>query len=200
MTLRTTYFSALSNEQVKPASDARVFAVVRYPQDWFDDLVDRNIRSLAPPKELLDAYKTVEEAADEDGEPNPSEVAWHSVNFAEQYREYVTTNASQVLDRVAEVAEETTVWLVCWEADDECCHRRLLADEIEQRTGTQSVGFSSAGMGRDCPNCENGCVCSVEEFKRVFRLGAREPDAKRVLENGADYICSACFTGFSGAA
>lgn len=200
MTVRTTYFSALSNGHVEPADDALVFAVVRYPKEWFDEVVDRNISALAPPEDLLDAYKTVEDAAEEDGQSNPAAVAWRSVNFEQRYREYITSSAAGVLEKVAETAEETTVWLVCWEADDDFCHRRLLADEIEHRTGTQSVGFSSSGMGRECPNCENGCVCSVREFKQVFRLAAREPDAKRVLENGVDYICSACFAGFEGGA
>ena len=199
MTVRTTYFSALSNQQVEPAADDLVYAVVRYTQDWIDELVDRNIDALAPPSDLLDAYKTVEEAAEEDGHSNPSRIAWESVSFEERYRQYLTNNAGQVAEVVAEEAAETTVWLVCWEKDDRYCHRRLLADEILDRLDDGSLKLTSTGVSRTCPKCGNDALCSVREFEMTFRLAAREPDAKRVLNSGAEHICAYCFTGFGGA-
>ena len=198
MTVRTTYFSALSNQQVEPAADDLVYGVVRYTQDWVDELVDRNIDALAPPTGLLDAYKTVEEAAEDDGHANPSQIAWESVSFEDRYRQYLTNNAGQVADVVAEEAAETTVWLVCWEKDDCYCHRRLLADELLDRLDDGSLKLTSTGIGRTCPKCGNDAVCSVREFETTFRLAACEPDAKRVLDSGAEHICSSCFAGFGG--
>ena len=198
MTVRTTYFSALSNQQVDPADGDLVYGVVRYTQDWIDELVDRNIDALAPPSDLLDAYKTVESAAEEDGHSDPSRIAWESVNFADRYRQYLANHAEGVVDTVADEATETTVWLVCWEKDDRYCHRRLLTDEIVDRVDDDSLRFTSTGVSRTCPDCENDTVCSVDEFETVFRLGRQDPDARRVLESGAEYICSACFAGFGG--
>ena len=198
MTVRTTYFSALSNGQADPADNDLVYAVVRYTQEWIDELVDRNIDTLAPPSELLDAYKTVEEAAEEDGHSNPSQIAWESVSFADRYRQYLADHAENVVDTVAEEAAETTVWLVCWEKDDRYCHRRLLADEIADRDDDTGLRLTSTGISRTCPECGNDTVCSVDEFESVFRLAAHEPDAQRVLNSGSEYICSACFAGFGG--
>lgn len=198
MTVRTTYFSALSNQQVEPAEDDLVYAVVRYTQDWIHELVDRNIDTLAPPADLLDAYKTVEEAAEQDGHSNSSQIAWESVSFEDRYRQHLRTNAGQVVDVVAEEASETTVWLTCWEKDDNYCHRRLLADEILQQLDDNSLPLTSTGIGRTCPRCGNDAVCSVQEFELVYRLACQEPDAQRVLERGVDHICASCFAGFGG--
>jgi len=198
MTVRTTYFSALSTQQVDPAEDDLVYAVVRYAQDWIHELVDRNVDSLAPPSELLDAYKQVENAAEEDGHSKPSQIAWESVNFEERYRNHLAT-VDGVVDVVAKEASETTIWLVCWEKDDQYCHRRLLADEILDRLDDSSLKYTSTGIGRTCPQCDNDAVCSVREFESVFRLAARqEPDAQRVLGQGVDHICASCFAGFGG--
>ncbi|MFD1641451.1 DUF488 family protein [Halohasta litorea] len=197
MTVRTTYFWALSNQEAEPAADDVVYSVVRYTQDWIDDLVERNIDALAPPSDLLDAYKQVEDAAEEDGYSNPSQVAWESVNFAERYQQHLTT-VDQVVDVVAEQAAETTVWLVCWEKDDRYCHRRLLADAILDRLDDSSLRLTSTGIGRTCPECGIDAICSTREFERTFRLAAREPDARRVLDSDAEHICSNCFAGFGG--
>jgi len=197
MTVRTTYFSALSNQQVAPGEDDLVYSVVRYTQNWIDELVDRNIDALAPPSDLLDAYKTVEEAAEEDGHSNPSQIAWRSVNFEDRYQQYLNT-VSQVVDTVTEEATETTVWLVCWEKDDRYCHRRLLADAILDRLGNDTLRLTSTGIGRTCPECGVDAICSTREFERTFRLAAREPDPRRVLDTDADHICSNCFAGFGG--
>ena len=198
MTVRTTYFSALSNQQVEPAADDVVYSVVRYTQDWINDLVERNIDALAPPSGLLDAYKRVEEAAEEDGHANPSRIAWESVSFEERYRRHLAT-VEQVVDVVAEQAADTTVWLVCWEKDDRYCHRRLLADAILDQLDESGLRLTSTGIGRTCPECGIDAICSTREFERTFRLAAREPDARRVLDSEAEHICSNCLTGFGGA-
>lgn len=129
MTVHTTYFGRLPGHE--PFGEAAVFGVVRYPKDFVERITDRNIPAVGPPEELLDAYKTVEEAAEGNGEPNPSAIAWESVDFERRYREYLERPGPQaVLEELVERARERDVWLVCWEKDARWCHRRLLANEI----------------------------------------------------------------------
>jgi uncharacterized protein YeaO (DUF488 family) len=136
MTVRTTYFSALSHGLVEPDTDAKVFAVVREPAAWTEQLVDRNVPAVAPPEELLDAFKRVEEAAAENGEDDPSRVAWESVQFAERYREHLDSHALRpVLASLRATAQRATLWLVCYEKDERWCHRRLLADRLRPDLG-----------------------------------------------------------------
>lgn len=131
MTVRTTYFSALSHGKVAPDRDAIVLGVVREPFDWVGDVVDRNVPALAPPSELLSAYKRVEEAAERSDEPNPREVAWRSVDFEERYAAYLSQSSVQrPLATVRSHVEDRPVWLVCYEASEQWCHRRLLAKRL----------------------------------------------------------------------
>jgi len=133
MTIHTTYFAALDHDLVEPDDDHLVAGVVRRPADWTRDLVDRNIQSVAPPEDLLDAVKTVEEAADSDDDiDDPRRVAWSSTDFAVRYQSHLL---SARLDRVlgqlrTDEREQGAVWLVCYEKDPAFCHRRLLADEL----------------------------------------------------------------------
>lgn len=133
MSIETTYFSALTHEKVKVTDDARVFGIVRRPADWIEDVVDRNIPALSPPDELLGAYKKVEQTAEDAGEDNPQAVAWHSVRFAAQFGEHLSKpGPRQVLETLVDDARERPVWLVCYEADDAHCHRRLVAEAIRR--------------------------------------------------------------------
>lgn len=130
--IRTTYFSALANEDVEPATDAKVLAVVRRdPPEWVEELIDRHVSHLGPPEDLLDAYKTVEEAAEADGVENPRRIAWKSTNFEARYREHLEKSSTkEVLEHVERTASQRAVWLSCWEADETYCHRRLLREHI----------------------------------------------------------------------
>ncbi|WP_170972371.1 DUF488 family protein, N3 subclade [Natronorubrum halophilum] len=129
MTVRTSYFGGLSSYD--PADEDAVFGVVRYPQDFVERLTDRNIPAVAPPEELLNAYKAVETAAEEDGEANPAAIAWNSVEYERRYLEYLERVGPQtVLDELTDRARERDIWLVCWEKDARWCHRRLLANAI----------------------------------------------------------------------
>lgn len=131
MTVRTTYFSALSHGKVTPDADADVFGVVRNPFDWVDDVVDRNVPAVAPPDDLLDAFKKVEAAVRDAEDGNPREVAWRSVSFEQQYLEHLEQpGQQQVLQQLRERAETRPLWLVCYEADERWCHRRLLAERL----------------------------------------------------------------------
>ena len=129
MTVRTSYFGGLSSYE--PADEDAVFGVVRYSQDFVERLTDRNIPAVGPPEDLLNAYKAVEKAAEDDGEPNPAAVAWNSVKYERRYRKHLAESGPQnVIDELADRARERDIWLVCWEKDARWCHRRLLANEI----------------------------------------------------------------------
>ena len=132
MTVHTTYFAALDYDKVDPDEDDAIVSVVRWPAEWTEDLVERNLEALAPPEHLLDAYKRVEEAAEADDDiEDAKQTAWESVNFAERYRQHlISANLSSVLGTLREREHAGDIWLVCYEKDPEFCHRRLLADEL----------------------------------------------------------------------
>ncbi|WP_144900897.1 DUF488 family protein, N3 subclade [Halobellus captivus] len=143
--IRTTYFSALANGYDEPAPESKVLAVVRRDlPDWAEELVDRHVPTLAPPDDLLDSYKKVEEAADRDGHEEPRRVAWKSVDFEARFHEYLEKGPTQqVLEAVEQEAAQRAVWLVCWEASDRWCHRRLLRQRLQDaRTVTFSTDVS----------------------------------------------------------
>ncbi|WP_276252990.1 DUF488 family protein [Halomontanus rarus] len=130
MTVRTCYFGGL-NSSFEPVNDADVFGVVRYPQDFVERLTDRNIPAVAPPEDLLNAYNAVEEAAENNGDPNPTAIAWDSVRYESRYLAYLERAGPQlVLEELRGRALERDVWLICWEKDARWCHRRLLANAV----------------------------------------------------------------------
>ncbi|WP_276255615.1 DUF488 family protein [Halomontanus rarus] len=130
MTVRTCYFGGL-NSSFDPADDADVFGVVRYPQDFVERLTDRNVPAVAPPEELLNAFKTVEEAAENNGDPNPAAIAWDSVRYESRYLAHLERAGPKlVLEELRGRALERDVWLICWEKDARWCHRRLLANAV----------------------------------------------------------------------
>lgn len=132
MSVRTTYFGGLGSA-VEPDEDDDVLGVVRYPQDFVERVVDRNVYALAPPEDLLRAFKAVEGAAEDDENVlNASAVAWENVGFEARYRDFLARSGQQqVLDNLREhLRDGRDVWLVCWEKDVRYCHRRLLADVL----------------------------------------------------------------------
>jgi uncharacterized protein YeaO (DUF488 family) len=153
VTVATTYFGGLGSV-VEPDETAEVLGVVRYPQDFVDRVVDRNVPALAPPEELLQAYKAVEGAAeDDDNVVNPSAVAWRSVGFEARYRDHLAKSGQQqVLDNVRErLREHVDVWLVCWEKDVRYCHRRLLADVLVDELGVDVEHYPAPDEIEDEP-------------------------------------------------
>ncbi|RKD94744.1 DUF488 family protein, N3 subclade [Halopiger aswanensis] len=138
MTVHTTYFGGIS--QFDPPEGDDVFGVVRYPKDFVERVTDRNIPAVAPPGDLLNAYKTVENAAEEDDEPNPAAIAWNSVDYERRYLGYLERDGPQALiDELADRARERDIWLVCWEKDARWCHRRLLANVVVERLEDSEV-------------------------------------------------------------
>lgn len=135
--LHTTYVGGLAGADVH--DDALVLGVVRYEYDFLDRSVDRNVPALAPPQELLDAYNAVREAAEKDDtvpddDDEARRVAWKTVSFRERYLDYLEGSGPQevigtIQDRLHDGRE---VWLVCLEANDAFCHRRLLAARLQE--------------------------------------------------------------------
>lgn len=138
MTLRTTYFGGIG-PVAEPDDEDLVLGVVRYPQDFINRVVDRNVPALAPPERLLDTYKAVEEAADRDDVEHPSAAAWNSVNFEDRYRDHLeNTGQQQVIEEIRDrLRDYVTVWLVCWEKNPQYCHRRVLADVVSEDLGIE---------------------------------------------------------------
>jgi hypothetical protein len=132
--IRETYFSALANDDVIPAGDAKVFAVVDELPEWAEDLVDRNIPGLAPPEDLLEVRSRIEDVAERNDEDDVEAIAWNSVDFEERYRAYVTSGGRhQILEALAETVEQREVWLVSWRARASIDHRSIVLEELQRR-------------------------------------------------------------------
>lgn len=131
-TRRTTYGSASGNS-VHPGDDDLVIGVIWEDYDFLDRVVDRHIPALGPPKPLLRSFKRVEENAEADGEPEPTRIAWKSVNFRFHYLEHIETTAAKSVEAIRQALETgRNVWLVCLESEEAFCHRRLLAAHVRQ--------------------------------------------------------------------
>ncbi|WP_396610813.1 hypothetical protein ACH9L7_11330 [Haloferax sp. S1W] len=135
MSVRGTYFTALANGEVVPGDGHRVFAIVRDVPEGAESIVERTLPHLAPPESLENARRRVEEAAESDGIDDALAVSWRSTNFETRFAEYLqSAGAREVLAKISSDATETTVWLVSWRADDDYDHRRIVLDELRQRT------------------------------------------------------------------
>jgi uncharacterized protein YeaO (DUF488 family) len=163
--LHTTYFGGVGTHY-EPGDADLVLGVVRYPKDFVDRVTDRNIPAVAPPDDLLDAFKTVEEAADRDGVENPTAVAWHNVDFEEQYRDHLDrAGQQQVLNELRERVRHCDVWLVCWEKDPRYCHRRVLADVLLNNLDTEVVHHPDPKELEEPEDEQNGPTpASLTEF------------------------------------
>lgn len=138
MTVHTTYFAALEHNldvlDGGPGSDALVAAVVPQAREFdHDDPVDRNLRALAPPKELRDAYQSVQQAGRRDDAVDDADaIAWRTVSFEDRYREFLDApKFDSILSRLRKrERDDGELWLVCYEKDPAFCHRRVLADVL----------------------------------------------------------------------
>jgi uncharacterized protein YeaO (DUF488 family) len=106
MALFTTYLAAI--EYFK--AERQVYFVMR----------NRGNNQVAPERELLDDYKN-------------GKITWEQ--YAKRYTEFIQTNPDAIawIDRVAENALLGDVLLVCFEKDQNRCHRSLLAIQIAFR-------------------------------------------------------------------
>jgi uncharacterized protein YeaO (DUF488 family) len=169
VTVHTTYFGGLGH-LAHPDDGDRVIGVVRYPRPFVHRTVDRNVPGVAPPAPLLDAFKSVEEAAEtDDAVANPARVAWESMEFGRQYESFLRTDPAAE-ECVAGLREEyhdvDDLWLVCWEKDVRYCHRRLLAGMIVE-------GIDVYGRTPD-----------VEHHPTIATVAAEERDDADASEDG----------------
>jgi uncharacterized protein (DUF488 family) len=51
----------------------------------------------------------------------------------ERYRERLTSQAREAVDRVTDLARDRSVALLCFERSLDDCHRRLVADAVQER-------------------------------------------------------------------
>lgn len=125
--IRTTYFGALASGKVQPDDEDVVYSIVNYIPKELLELVDMNMVYLAPPDRIFTKYKKLE---DEVGK----EEAWERSKFELMYEDYLHTEpeAKRQAKQVAAKAKVRTVWLVCYEKNEEYCHRRLLKEHIEE--------------------------------------------------------------------
>ncbi len=132
--LRGTYFARLTNGIATPPRSASVFAVVRDAPEWVEEITDRNLPDLAPPKRLETARNRVESTAEDDRVDDPALVAWNSVNFEAQYRRHLSRGgAREVLTTLVETVERRPVWVVSWRSRADVDHRSVLLAELRER-------------------------------------------------------------------
>lgn len=164
--LRTSYVGGLGSVD-DPADEDLVLGVIRYKYDFVERTVDRNVPALAPPTDLLDAFKRVEESAGEDV-LDPARVAWETVAFRERYLTYLDRAGPQdVIGTVRDhLREGTTVWLVCLEAEATFCHRRLLAARIR---GDDPAHYSAQ---YEAPEPNDGSEAAAQAFLDSFGGGS----------------------------
>ncbi|UPV75875.1 DUF488 domain-containing protein [Halorussus limi] len=165
MTVHTTYFGGL-NATVSPADDALVLGVVRYPKEFVHRVTDRNVPAVAPPDDLLDAFKTVKEAADRDGVTNPSGAAWRTVDFEDRYRSHLDgSGPRQVLTELRDRVAHRDVWFVCWEKDPRYCHRRVLAEVLLEECDDRVVHHPAPADLEEFSDAQDGPdIARLTEF------------------------------------
>src|SRR5574338_497392 len=105
----------------KPKEDEdglRILITRFYPRGVRKDHFDQWLRELAPTKELLKDYK--------EGKVSQTQF---KTRFLKQMN---SDDASmQTIQTLSKLAKKSSVTLLCYEPDEEFCHRHLLADMIK---------------------------------------------------------------------
>lgn len=137
MTLHDTYVAALQHDLVDLPAEARLVGVVRRQTRWFAGSVDENRPALGPPEALLDDVKRAEEDLKMAGlcDEEAHNAAWDQVDFADRYREHLSSSADAADDVAAlrtALENGTDVALVCYEnTAKKRCHRTILREKLE---------------------------------------------------------------------
>lgn len=138
-TLADTYVAAIQHDLADVPDDATLVGVVRKPAPWFHAAVDENRPALAPPADLLESMRDIEEDMKMQGlcEEGAHNAAWDQVGFGDAYREHLETSADaqaaleEVTDRLG---SGESIALVCFEnTEKKRCHRTILRDVLEER-------------------------------------------------------------------
>ena len=131
-----TYVAALRHGLVA-FPDATLVGVVRRPTGWLRSVTDENVPALAPPADLLDETEARHEDLAMAGmcDEGAHNAAWEEVGFEDRYRDHLHDPKPQAaldaLERRLRDGED--VVLVCFEGENERCHRRLLQSILETR-------------------------------------------------------------------
>ena len=104
--------------------------VTRYYPFYIKDIkkkIDEWVSDLAPSRELLIAYK------DELKRTTKPRVAWEISKYENRFRREILngTESMKELKRIGLLSKDQDVYLLCHEATEEYCHRRILRELIE---------------------------------------------------------------------
>jgi len=122
MALRQTYLAI----KAKLPKGVEVILVMR----------GRGNDELAPSEELLDDFnhhkRKFRDGAD--GYSDAYHYAWEKSNYESKFRNEILSNHKSVkrLKELSELSKEKDVFLVCYEAEDKPCHRKILLKIAEE--------------------------------------------------------------------
>jgi len=110
MTLYTASIQRKRNEK-----DGFRVSVMRFNRNYYD--FDMLMIGLAPSKDLLLSYKK-------------GKIKWKE--YEERYKNEVLKKNNELVELVADMAEDRDVTLLCWEKSPQKCHRRLIVEECKK--------------------------------------------------------------------
>lgn len=105
-------------EEKEQGDGLRVLVMRRWPRGVKRDHIDLWMRELGPSLELLADW-------------NGKKITWEE--YERRYREEMETKEELVAE-LATMARDSDVTILCWERNDEHCHRRLLKGLLEARS------------------------------------------------------------------
>jgi uncharacterized protein YeaO (DUF488 family) len=136
--LNHTYVAALQHDLAEVPDGATRVGVVRRPTPWFHAAIDENVAAVAPPAELLEAFKDRCEDLEMQGlcAEGAHNAAWDELEFERRYRKYLndSTLAREALEDLrTRIAGGEDLVLVCYEnTEQKRCHRTVLVDELAE--------------------------------------------------------------------
>ncbi len=106
-------------EPAAPEDGIRLLTTNYWPRGVSKERAGTYLRILAPSRELLQRFKS-------------GEIAWpeYEVRYLEEMQ---AERQQEEIERIAAIAREATVTVMCMCKDDNECHRRLLRELIERQ-------------------------------------------------------------------
>jgi uncharacterized protein YeaO (DUF488 family) len=98
-----------------PSDGKRILVMTLWPRGISRDKVDRWVKELGTPRDLIKRYKA-------------GRLTWEE--YASMYRESLK-GKEHLLKELANETKKGTITLLCTEKDPAACHRSLLKEEIE---------------------------------------------------------------------
>jgi len=115
-------------------SDGYRICIMRFIRPYYK--YDEWIPNVAPPKELLKAYRC-------------KEIDWDE--FVQRYSIGVLSIQTELIKKISDLALEKDVTILCSEKTSERCHRRLLANECKKHSPKLEVvldGYKPSKQGK----------------------------------------------------